>query len=210
MRAEGTRGAFRLVPAAAVLVGCGLLLATGAAGQEAGPDVQPTGQTSAPDDDVAAQAAVLERLAGRLAARRSELDARRQAIASEFARLSATDRPASEAELALWRDRVGAGDRLERDMVTMRALLGLLTPEALQAFSMPESATGGAFVPDPGLSRAAIDVNVRAAPGHPPFSVVKADTLVARLATDAGDGWTLVATSAGIGFVPASQLRSEP
>ncbi len=210
MRAKAARGAFKPVLVASVFLGFGLLLVTGAAAQKVASEVSPDGQMSAPTVDSATQAAALERLAGRLAARRSELDARRQAIASEFDRLSATVRPAGEAELALWRNRAGAADRLERDMATMRALLGRLTPETLQAFSMPEAATEQPFMPDPGLSRTAIEVNLRATPGHPPFAVVKADTLVARLATDAAGGWSLVAAPSGIGFVPASQLRREP
>ena len=210
MRAEAARGAFKPVLVASVFFGFGLLLATGTAAQKVASEASPDRQMSAQTVDKATQAAALERLAGHLATRRSELDARRQAIASEFDRLSATDRPAGEAELALWRNRAGAAAGLERDMATMRALLGRLTPETLQAFSMPEATTGTPFVPDPGLSRTAIDVNLRAAPGRPPFAVVKADTLVARLATDAAGGWRLVAAPSGIGFVPASQLRREP
>lgn len=178
-----------------------LLLPAGASEQKAAPAGE------APDSTV--DAAALEALVGRLAARRSELNARRQALAGERARLSAVDEPAGEADLALWRDRAAAGDRLERDMQALRTLRGVLTPEALQAVSLPEASTGQRLVPDPGLSRTTIGVNLRVVPGHPPFAVVKADTLVVRLATDVGGGWSLVATPSGIGFVPVSQLSRE-
>lgn len=210
MRREAARGAIKPVRVASMFLGFGLLLATGGAAQTVATEALPDGQMTSPTDDIAKRAAEIERLATHLAARRSELDARRKAIANEYERLSATDQPARETELALWRDRAGAGDRLERDIETMRALIGQLTPQSLQAFSMAGAATGRAFVPDPGVSRTAIDVNLRAVPGHPPFAVVKADTLVVRLATDAVGGWSLVTAPSGVGFVPASQLRREP
>ena len=191
----------RLVP---VLLGFGLLLATGAAAQNAAPERLPTGQAVA-----ATEAVSLELLAARLAARRSELDARRQRIAREIDRLSAIDSAAGEVELALWRDRAAVADRLERDIEAVRALIGALTPKTLQAVSPTEASTGTTLAPDPALLRTTIDVNLRAAPGIPPFAVAKTDTLVVQLATDVG-GWSLVATPSGIGFVPVSQLRREP
>ena len=95
-------------------------------------------------------------------------------------------------------------------METLRALVAVLTPEALQAVSLPEADAGPILTPDPGLSRTSIEVNLRPAPQAPPSAVLQAGTLVVRLATDAGSGWALVATSHGIGFVPASQLQREP
>ena len=207
MRDEAIDCAFDLVRLVPVLLGFGLLLATGTA-QTVAQESTSAGQTPAPMADTATEAVAVERLAARLAARRSELDARRQDIAREFERLSTIDQPAGEAELALWRDQAAVGDGLERDMEAVRALIGVLQPETLEAVSLPEASTGQTVAPDPGLSRTTIDVNLRAVPGHPPFAVVKADTLVLRLATDAG-GWSLVATPSGIGFVPVSQLSRE-
>ena len=202
MREEAFGRPFAVACLASVFLAVGLLLPTGASAQKAAPAEE------APDSTV--DVAALDALVVRLAARRSELDARRQALAGERARLSAVDEPAGEADLALWRDRAAVGDRLVRDMEALRALRGLLTREALQAVPLPDVGTGLSLAPDPGLSRTTIDANLRAAPEAPPFAVVKADTLVARLATDVGGGWSLVAAPSGIGFVPASQLQREP
>lgn len=210
MRVQAARGVLKPVIVACLFLGFGLLLATGMTTQKVASEESSDGQMSAPTADNAMKTAVLERLARHLEERRTELDARRQAIANEFDRLSATDRPADEPELTLWREHAGEAERLERDIETMLALLGMLTPETLQAFSMPEVATGHPFVPDTQLSRTAIDVNLRAVPGGPPFAVVKSDRLVVRLVTDTADNWSLVASPSGIGFIPASQLRREP
>lgn len=191
----------RLVP---VLLGFGLLVATGVAAQNAVPERPPVGQAVA-----ATEAVSLELLAAHLAARRSELDARRQRIARELDRLSAIDSAAGEAELALWRDRASVADRLERDIEALRALIGALTPKTLQEVSPAEASAAKTLAPAPALLRTTIDVNLRAEPGVPPFAVAKADTLVVQLATDAG-GWSLVAAPSGVGFVPVSQLRREP
>ena len=180
---------------------CGIL-ASGVLGQEVAPQAPPSATTT--------EAVALERLAARLAERRAALDARRQALAREQELLSAVDQPASEADLARWRERHATANRLEGDVETLRALIGVLTPEALQAVSLPEADTGPVLTPDPGLSRTSIEVNLRPAPQAPPSAVLQAGTLVVRLATDAGSGWALVATSHGIGFVPASQLQREP
>ena len=163
-----------------------------------------------PSPATTTEAAALERLAARLAERRAALDARRQALAREQELLSAVDQPASEADLARWRERHATANRLEGDVETLRALVAVLTPEALQAVSLPEADAGPILTPDPGLSRTSIEVNLRPAPQAPPSAVLQAGTLVVRLATDASSGWALVATSHGIGFVPASQLQREP
>ena len=210
MRSEAAYGVFKPVLVAAVFLGFGLLT-TGAGAQNAASRPPPTEQRPASTDEAVEQAAALERLAKQLAARRSDLDVRRHEIASGFDRLTATDRPAGEAELALLLNRVGTGERLERDMATLHALISGLTPEALRAFLMPqEAALGKPIMPDVGLSRTAIEVNLRMAPGLPPFAVVKVDTLVAQLAIDASGDWALVSAPTGIGFVPASQLRRDP
>ena len=152
----------------------------------------------------------LKRLAAEFAERRAALNERRQALARERDLLMAMDRPASEEELARWRDLNVTGDRLQRDIDTLRGLIEVLTPEALQVVSLPDGSAGPPLTPDPGVSRTSIEVNLRAAPEQPPIAALKADTLVVRLANDGADGWSLVATSQGIGFVPSSQLRKEP
>ncbi|MDE0206080.1 MAG: hypothetical protein OXP66_08630 [Candidatus Tectomicrobia bacterium] len=152
----------------------------------------------------------LRLLAAEFAERRAALNQRRQALARERDLLMAIDRPAGEEDLARWRDLNSAGDRLQRDIDTLRGLIGVLTPEALQDVSLPDGSAGLALTPDPGVTRTSIEVNLRAAPKHPPFAALKADTLVVRLANDGDGGWSLVATSQGIGFVPSSQLRKEP
>ena len=155
-----------------------------------------------------AEAAAMERLAARLSTRRSILDTRREALAKERDRLSAIDQPAGEAERALWRDRTDSRDRLESDLDAMWTLIGALTPEALLAVPIPEASP--VLVPDLGLSRAGIAVNLRAAPGETPFAELDSNTLVVRLAADTFGEWSLVMTPIGIGFVPASQLQREP
>ena len=196
MRSSFIKHSFVAAGVAIALLGF-VLLATGASAQEAAPQAAP------------AEAESLERLAAQLAERRAALDARRQALAREAERLAAVDQPASEAEVALWRDRHETAERLEGDLETLRALVGVLTPEALAAVSLPETSAGRALAPDPGLVRTSLEVNLRAAPEKPPFAVLQAGMLVVRLAT-AADGWSLVATPHGIGFVPASQLQREP
>ena len=152
----------------------------------------------------------LKRLAAEFAERRAALNERRQALAREHDLLMAVDRPASEEELARWRDLNATGDRLQRDIDALRGLIQVLTPEALQAVSLPDGSAGPPLTPDPGVSRTSIEVNLRAAPEQPPIAALKADTLVVRLANDGAGGWSLVATPQGIGFVPSSQLREEP
>ena len=203
--------------AAAAFLGFGLV-ATGAAAQEStrkaapipapAPRPAPAPAAPAPRVDTSTEAAALADLAARFATRRAELDERRQALARERERLSAVDRPAGEADIALWRDRHATAERLKRDLQTLRALKGALTSKALKAVSLPKGSAGKGLAPDAGLSRTVIQVNLRKAPESPPSAVLKADTLVVRLAT--GGGWSLIATPSGIGFVPASQLQREP
>ncbi|MCY4515178.1 MAG: hypothetical protein OXC69_08625 [Candidatus Tectomicrobia bacterium] len=190
---------------------CGFLV-SGMVGQELAPAIPPeaTRQESLPTEEVAAHATFLKRLADRFAERRAGLDRRRQALAREQDLLSTVDQPADKAALALWRQRETMANHLERDLVNLRTLIAALSPEALQAVPLPDGGTGQVLTPDAGLSRTNIDVNLRSVPQAPPFAVLKAGTLVARLATDAGRGWSLVATSQGIGFAPLSQLRREP
>ena len=211
MKEEAVRRACNVHAASLALMflGIGLLLTTGAHAQKAVPALELAGEAAAPSVDSTTEA-TLGDLAARFAARKSELDARRERIAREHDRLTAVDRPAGEAELSLWRDRTAAVELLERDMEALRALTGSLTAEALKAVSAGESGIGQALAPAPGLWRTAIDANLRNAPGGPPFAVLTAGTIVAQLATDAGGGWSLVAAPSGIGFVPASQLRREP
>ena len=221
MKGASRGWSFVVAGLAAACFGVGLL-AAGVSAQDVGLEAAPV-PAPAPESvplpvpemptstvDTAAEAASLERLAAHLATRRAELDARRQALAGERDLLSAVDRPAGDAEIALWRERGTTGDLLQRDMKALRGLLGALTPEALQSVSLPEGSTGPTLVPDPGLSRTAIEVNLRAVPEAPPFAAVKAGTLVVRLATETAGGWSLVATPNGIGFVPTSHLRREP
>ena len=192
---------------AALFLGVGLWAASAHA-QKAAPIPAPAREAPAAAVDTAMEAEALERLAAHLAARRSELETRRQALARERERLSAVDRPAGESDLALWRDRHATAERLKRDLQTLRALKGALTSKALKAVSLPKGSAGKGLAPDAGLSRTVIQVNLRKAPEAPPSAVLEADTLVVRLAT--GGGWSLIATPSGIGFVPASQLGREP
>ena len=199
--------------AAAAFLGFGLFAAAAAAqdaARKAAPIPAPAPAAPAPGVDTSTEAAAFADLAARLATRRAELDGRRQALAREHALISAVDQPAGEEEIALWRERNATGDRLERGLEELRALIRALTPEALRAVSLPEGSTGPALEPDAGLLRTALAVNLREAPTSPPFATLEAGALVARLATDAAGGWSLVATPSGIGFVPASQLREEP
>lgn len=154
--------------------------------------------------------AVLRRLAAEFAERRAALNERRQALAREHDLLMAVDRPAGEEELARWRNLNAIGERLQRDIDALRGVIEVLTPEALQNVSLPDGSEGPPFAPDPGVSRTSIEVNLRAAPELPPIAALKAGTLVVRLANDGNGGWSLVATSQGIGFVPSSQLREGP
>ena len=154
------------------------------------PALQPARAPEAPlpSVDTSTEAAALAHLAARLATRRSELDGRRQALAREHDLISAVEQPAGEAEIALWRERNATGDRLERDLEDLRALIRVLTPEALRSVSLPEGSTGPALKPDAGLLRTSLEVNLRDAPESPPFATLEADTVVARLATDAAGG----------------------
>lgn len=205
MKAEAIGRALGIdAPRFALVLCLGLLAASGAHAQEGAS--APAGEAAAPGVD---GAAARSDLATRLADGRSELDARRERIAREGERLAAVDRPAGEAELALWHDRAAAVGLLERDNATLRTLAGLLTAEALEAASSGKSRIGQVLVPAPGLWRTAIDANLRNAPDASPFAVLEAGMIVVQLATD-GEGWSLVAAPSGIGFVPASQLRREP
>ena len=62
-----------------------------------------------------------------------------------------------------------------------------------------------AFVPSPSLARANLAVNLRDAPDGERIRVLQSDELVIRLAS--GGGWSVVATTDGIAFVPTSQLK---
>ena len=193
---------------AMVIFSLGLMAAEGPS-QEIAPAPAPEPGTPAPPSE-AVEAEALQRLATEFAERRAALNERRQALARERDLLMAVNRPAGDAELARWRDRNATGDRLKRDVETLRGLIEALTPETLAAVSLPEGSAGPALNPEPGLRRTTIEVNVRAAPEKPPFAALKADTLVVYLASDGAGGWSLIATPLGIGFVPASQLRREP
>ena len=202
-----------LTSIAALLVGLSFLGATVAAQEEAPnaaqvaePEPQ-VGKGGAPGTEVAEQAGALNRLAEGLARRRAELDSRRRALARDRDLIALVDLPAGEAELALWRERNATIERLRRDIEALQAIQRLLTPEALQSVSRPTGHTENAFRPDIGLSRASIEVNLRVAPKEPPFVSLIADTIVARLVTDTGSGWSLVVSPSGIGFVPKSQLE---
>lgn len=61
----------------------------------------------------------------------------------------------------------------------------------------------------PATNAAESTANLHTLPDAPPFSGLRARSLVARLMTDAG-GWSLIAAPSGIGFKPASQLQEEP
>ena len=165
-----------VVGIAVAFLGCGLL-ATSAPANDVAPETEqpptvsrelaPVRGAPVPAAHAAAEVAALETLAARLAARRTALDARRHELAREHHRLSAVDRPAGATELALWLDTNATGDRLERDMAALRALIGALTPEGLRTVSLSEASTGLSLAPDAGLSRTGIEVNLRAAPEDP-------------------------------------------
>ena len=152
----------------------------------------------------------LKRLAADFAERRAVLSERRRALEREHDLLEAVDRPASEEQLARWRHLNAIGERLQREIDTLRGLIEVLTPEALQTVSLPGRSAGPRLTPSAGVLRTSIEVNLRVGPEQPPIAALKADTLVVRLANDGAGGWSLVATSHGIGFVPSSQLRKEP
>ena len=156
------------------------------------------------------EANVLQRLAAYFKSRRSDLDARHQALARDLDVLSALARPAARAEYAALRQRIGTADRLARDVADLQALIRELTRETLQEMSRRELGMNVDLEPSPALSRTGIDVNLRAVPDGLPFEVLKADSLVVRLSTDDSSGWNLVATPHGFGFVPESQLQLEP
>ena len=197
---------------AAALVGFSFL-AMSVAAQEDAPKASPVneptplGNAEAVVKDVSEQAGALSGLAEGLARRRAALDARRHALARERDLMALIDLPAGEAELVLWRERNAFGERLRRDIEALQAIQRLLAPEALQSVSLPNGTSGNDFTPDTGLSRASIEVNLRAGPEESPFVSLTANTIVVRLVTDAGNGWSLVASPSGIGFVPNSQLK---
>lgn len=161
-----------------------------------------------PDADETSEA--LKRLAAAFAERRAALSKRRQALARQHDLLEAIDRPASEEEIARWRGLNATGDRLERDIDTLRGLLQLLTPESLLEVTLQQGSEASPLRPDPDVLRTSIEVNLRAAPQQPPIARLKAGTLVVQLANDGAGRWSLVATTQGIGFVPSSQLRKDP
>lgn len=198
---------FELTLVATVILSFGLMTTDGPTQDIApAPAPAPALEPAAPDETSEA----LKRLATQFAERRAVLNERRQALAHEHDLLMAVDRPAGEAELSRWRDRNATGDRLQRDIETLRGLIEALTPETLKAMSLPEGSAGRSLKPDPGLWRTIVEVNVRAAPEASPFVALKAGALVVHLASDSAGGWSLVATPQGIGFVPVSQLRQEP
>ena len=206
----------RLAIFARVSVGVAIVaigfMATSLPAQEAAPAPLPApgvseAVTKAPSAGETSEA--LKRLAADFAERRAVLDERRRALAREHDLLMATDLPASEEQLSRWRDLNSIGDRLQRDIDTLRGLIEVLTPESLQAVSLPGRA-GPRLTPNTGVLRTSIEVNLRPAPEQPPIAALKADTLVVRLADDGAGTWSLVATPQGIGFVPSSQLRKEP
>ena len=163
----------------------------------------------APVAGAGSEAERLDRLASRLAERRSALDRRRKALAHERARLLAVERPANEADIELWRDCTARGSALEKDVKVLQALDAVLTPESLEQVSVPETSVPGAFKPDVGWARTKIQIALRSAPDSAleGREMLHAGVLVARLAS--GEDWSVVATASGIGFVPSSQLQSE-
>ena len=163
----------------------------------------------APVAGAGSEAERLDRLASRLAERRSALDRRREALARERARLLAVERPASEADIELWRDCTARGSALEKDVNVLQALATVLTPEALEQVPTPETSVAGAFKTDVGWARTKLQVALRSAPdgAQEGMETLEAGTLVARLAS--GGDWSVVATAFGIGFVPSSQLQGE-
>ena len=207
----------RLAILARVSIGVAIVaigfMATSLPAQEAVPAPLPApgvseAVTKAPSAGETSEA--LKRLAADFAERRAVLDERRQALARERDLLVATDRPASEEQLARWRDLNSIGVRLQRDIDTLRGLIAVLTPESLQAVSLSERSAGRRLTPNAGVLRTSIEVNLRPAPEQAPIAALKADTLVVRLADDEAGSWSLVATPQGIGFVPSSQLRKKP
>ena len=192
-------------------------LAAAASAQDAAPcaaaPAPPTGiatpaSPEAPVAGAGSEAERLDRLASRLAERRSALDRRRETLARERARLLAVDRPAGPADIELWRDCSTRGNALEKDVKVLQALATVLTPEALEQVPTPETSVAGAFKTDVGWARARLQVALRNAPdGTQGMETLEAGDLVVRLAS--GGAWSVIATAFGIGFVPSSQLQGE-
>ena len=155
------------------------------------------------------EAELLDRLAARLAERRSALDRRRKALELARAHLREVDRPAGRADIDRWRDCRTRSDALRKDVGVLQALTGVLTPEALERVSASETDGVGVFRPDVGWARTRLQVALRGAPDitREGMHALEEGALVVRLA--GGGGWSVVATAFGIGFVPSSQLRSE-
>ena len=153
----------------------------------------------------------LNQLSSDFAVRRSKLDERRQALQRQRERLVATDLPATEADLGLWRIRQSTSERLGREIQALRALTDALNPRTIQATLIRLKKDAGApLMPDLGLSLTGTEVNLRNKPEDEAFQVLKEGTLVARLLITSPGGWNVVATPLGIGFVPNSQLRHWP
>lgn len=161
-----------------------------------------------PDAAAGSEAGRLDRLAARLAERRSALDRRRKALELARAHLREVDRPAGQADINRWRDCGTRSDALKEDVGVLQALTDVLTPEALGQVSASGTNGVGVFKPDVGWARTGLQVALRSAPDIAQEGVhaLEEGVLVVRLA-DGGD-WSVVATAFGIGFVPSSQLRS--
>ena len=173
------------------------------------PGVAAPASPVAPVPGAGSEAERLDRLAARLAERRSVLDQRREKLARERDRLLAVDRPASDMDIKLWSDCATRGSALEMDVKVLQKLTTVLSLEALEHVSAPETNVASAFKADVGWARTRLQVALRSAPDNAQegMKTLEEGILVVRLAS--GEAWSVVATVYGIGFVPSSQLQSE-
>ena len=158
-----------------------------------------------PAADLQVEQEALERLAAQLAEQRKSLDERRRELNRERQLLLAGDRPADKAQLDIWFKRERMAKSLESDIDTLKRLKTVIASEALARVRRPRMQQAIAFVPSPGLARANLAVNLRDAPDGERIRVLQSDELVIRLAS--GGGWSVVATTDGIAFVPTAQLK---
>ena len=187
-----------------------LLIATLLGSDLAAPvaQAQQAAPAPAPAPAPAAEAAALQRLAERLRAWRSELEAQRQALREERARISAVNQPAGAEQIAQWRDRDATGSRLGQRVTMLEGLLAALTPQALQAISPLKVMKYEFLITDVGLRSTTLEVALRDAPDGATAAVLPPDTLVVQLAADAGGVWSVVVAAGGSGFVLTSMLTS--
>ncbi len=158
-----------------------------------------------PAADLQVQKEALERLAAQLAEQWKSLDERRRELNRERLLLLAGDRPADKAQLDIWFKRERVAKSLESDIDSLKRLKTVIASGALARVRRPRMQQAIAFVPSPGLARANLAVNLRDAPDGERIRVLQSDELVIRLAS--GGGWSVVATTDGIAFVPTSQLK---